>query len=163
MRSRFSYRHPLSPYRPSYTDQRACPELARFQSVPMLSPMILGGLNRRRWLALVMLGSLVSARLLVLVCPIKHHGESAAHAQSSGHTEHHAPATVAETEDGQQSSPHGDETNCAMLLTCTAPALIGPSLSLFTLLPEFDLRARVKTQPNADPLSATQTPPPRLG
>ncbi|MGH8436760.1 MAG: hypothetical protein ACRERX_20365 [Pseudomonas sp.] len=125
-------------------------------------PMITDRDNMRHWLAALILVSFFSARLMVLICPGGHHGDSDPAAQGSAYAGHHAPAGESGPERGTQSAPHGDETNCAMLLTCTTPALIGPRVALFALLGEQDVRAPASPDPGADPLSDSETPPPRL-
>ncbi len=131
----------------------------------------------RRWLAFLMLSSLMSAQFSVLVCPIAHHTEPQSGTHVSAHAHHTASASAPTADSSPRplglspgseplgasaGSPHGDDTTCTMVLSCTTPALIGPTLPPFVVLPASDAQATVPTYPHANPYPASLTPPPRL-
>ncbi len=121
----------------------------------------------RRWFAVLMLWSMVSAQLSALACPAAHHTTSEEPAeQAVGSHSMHAPAPQPDAEaSGLNSAPvsqHGEENQCVMMLTCTAVATVRPSTQVTAGLDQHILRIRVPLNSYINPSLSAPTPPPKL-
>jgi hypothetical protein len=115
----------------------------------------------RRWLAVLMFGSMSGAQLSALACPMSHHAQAPVSRQAS-HASHGSATDAATPASNTHGSEHGNADQCIMALTCAAFA---PSEASATavLPPERDLQQRLSAEAYANPDPPDLTPPPRLG
>jgi hypothetical protein len=115
----------------------------------------------RRVYALLGLGALLNAQAAVIGCPLLHHGHDRSEASivqrasSNPLHQHNAPAEQSDH------SRHGSTDDCAMLLTCSASALLHSGMPRL-IGPSNDSAApRVRSHAYHDPSISLLKPPPR--
>jgi hypothetical protein len=119
----------------------------------------------QRWLAVLVLGSMVSAQVSALACPAVHH--SVAEPTREHDAQHRAHASAAPENAGAgladtPTSHHGDDDQCVMMLTCTALAAIRSTIQVSTRLDERSLQVRKPPRTYSNPSFTEPTPPPRI-
>ena len=115
----------------------------------------------RRWLAILVLGSLMNAQAATLACPMGHHAEAKSHqhAPASGSQAALPPATGHLID-----TPHshdGNDGQCLMATACTAVTLCQSAAIRLPVLPEIDLQPLASLNSLNTPYARCLTPPPK--
>jgi hypothetical protein len=121
----------------------------------------------QRWLAALLLTSLMIGQLSAVACPVAHHADPEETPVATLHTGHagHSAAPIPTPEsfgETPASTHHGQGTQCDMMVTCAGlMTLFSPGQGQ-ALTDDGHLDLAAPADSHANPVFKTPTPPPKL-